>query len=270
MLSSTRRSKKPILGSATFIVYLDEDSYVQFRSIADPHWPDGAGEILNEVATLEVLSATQITSPYLKPFRRMLAEAIARIFSEKSTTSASDILKVARQYLSARAGERARTWYLTAAFAAASLFLSVAIAIWVARDSLGYATHKHTLEVAVFACLGALGALISVLGRSADLPIDAAAGKTAHYLEGVSRVLLAVCGGFLVSVAIKANLILGVAETVDNEVRRLAVLASLSIASGASERLVPNLIRRFEALPSSTTSESSQPAHDNPEGSRAA
>ena len=265
-----KKVQELILASTTFIVYLDEDYYVEFRSIPDWHWPEGAGQILNEVASLEVLSSTQITSPYLKPFRRMLAEAVARIFSESSTTSAADILRVARQYLSARAGERARTWYLTAAFAAAFLFVSIAITIWVARDSLGYSTHKHALEVAVFACLGALGALISVLSRSADLPIDAAAGKAAHYLEGVSRILLGVCGGFLVAVAIKANLILGVADAVDNEIRRLAVLASLSVASGASERLVPNLIRRFEALPLGSASQSPKSPPEGSKGSGAA
>lgn len=119
---------------------------------------------------------------------------------------------------------------------------------------------RTAFDVLIGGSFGSLGALLSVLTRSREIRMDSAAGPLVHYLEGSARVVVGMAGAFLVVLAIKANLVLGIAANA--EVYGTSLLAVLCVVAGASERLVPSLIRYVEdSVTPTKASKAQQQAH---------
>ncbi len=64
-----------------------------------------------------------------------------------------------------------------------------------------------------------------------------------HYFEGAVRILVGATAGFIFALSIKADLILGVINRSENT---LIIFLVVSFVAGASERLLPSLIRQLE------------------------
>lgn len=84
---------------------------------------------------------------------------------------------------------------------------------------------------------------MSLLTRSADIRVAAGAGRTIHCVESVSRIAAGAVEAILACLAVQANLLLGELSAVGG----LPLLHLVSVVAGASERLVPSLIARFES-----------------------
>lgn len=232
-----------------FIVYLDDQCAVQWRlpyadvESTSPH----AHEILNEVSLVETLSLPLRNSEHLEPVRRLLGEAIARLFSGglKSEAAALKLLADARIYLNNRMAEMARIWYLSAAGLFSCLALLGMLLVWLYRPFLSSLFPEAAIDVVLGSALGAVGAFMSLLTRSSNIRVAAGAGRKIHYVEALSRVAAGAVGAIFVALAVKANLLLGVINASPSDPTILLFL--LCIVAGASERLVPGLIARVES-----------------------
>lgn len=237
-----------IVVESNYIVFLDEKLYM--------HWwydgsygkfADGFGAVLARQADLEATSTLLLKKPHLEPFRRMLAEAIARLLDDRSVEHANEMLNVAAVYLRARSLERARIWFIGAMMIATSISLVIGLLFWKNREAalsfLGFS--PGAAEVFVGVSMGSLGALLSVLLRLNRLPVDPSAGPRVHYFEGVMRVLVGALAGALFIMAVKSNLLL---STINQQPSVLTLLIVLSIVAGASEQLLPNLINRISSV----------------------
>src|SRR5262249_33450549 len=111
-----------------------------------------------------------------------------------------------------------------------------------AREFLG----SNALEVILCTCAGGVGALVSTIIRVRDVNLNASSGPVLHYFEGSARVVVGFTGAFLVALAIKANLFLGLANVTSSETIRFATIAAVCFVAGASERVVPSLIKQIE------------------------
>jgi hypothetical protein len=231
-----------------YIVYLDDDLYVQWKlpgkdvEACGPH----AHEILNEVGLLETLSVPLRSTTHLVPVRRLLAEAVARTFSggPESEKAARKMLLDARTYLNDRKAEMARIWMLSAAGVFALLALLVMLVVWLNRVALEQWFSPQIVETVYGAGLGALGAFMSLLMRSAKIKVAAGAGRAIHYVEALSRVAIGAVGAVLVVLAVRANLLLGIANSAGGD---SSLLYLLCLVSGVSESLMPGLIAQVEA-----------------------
>jgi hypothetical protein len=231
-----------------FIVYLDTDCAVQWRlpyksvESTSPH----AHEILNEVSLVETLSIPLKKTEHLEPVRRLLGEAVARLFSGGQTSEAAalKLLADARVYLQNRMAEMARIWYLSAAGLFAMIAVGGMVVAWLNRAFLSSLFTPSAIEVVLCSGFGAVGAFMSLLTRSANIRVAAGAGRKIHYVEALSRVAAGAVGAVFVSLAVKANLLLGALNAPDSD---STLLYLLCLVSGASERLVPGLIARVEA-----------------------
>jgi len=168
---------------------------------------------------------------------------MARVLGDKDASSALEILKKAQEFLEARATERARAWYLTGSLVVTKSALLIAATLWVSRDYVTAVIGQGAFEVILGSLFGALGAFISIVERSGGIGIDPTAGPFIHYLESGSRIIVGMAGGFLLALAIKANLVLGVTNSINNS---HAFYLLVSTSAGASERLVPSLIKKVE------------------------
>ena len=251
-----------------YIVYLDADFSVQWRvpfgsvESKSPH----AHEVLNDVSFIETLSIPLKRTDHLEPVRRLLGEAVARLFSggDESEAAARKLLGDARVYLQNRMAEMARIWYLSAAGLYAVVALLGMVLVWLNRDLLSSLFTEPAVDVILGSGFGAVGAFMSLLTRSANIRVAAGAGRTIHYVEALSRVTAGAVGAVFIALAVKANLLLGVLASAGGE---SSFLYLLCLVSGASERLVPGLIARVEAsAAASQTSGFSESQHGNAKG----
>jgi hypothetical protein len=221
-----------------FIVYLDQDYFVEWNMNDTGMLGSDAGHHLNRVGRLEAVDTTYLLDKRLESYRRMVAEGVSRLF-EKNLPAAQAAFDLAEQWITARNTEVARRWYLTGSGAAALLaaFAVLVLGFWsdALRAWFGVPVYNTIMGTSV----GGLGAWLSVIQRSRTTELDIAAGPTLHYLEGAFRIMVGMLGALLVALAIRAGLIL--------QVDRLSAIMVICMVSGASERLVPSFIEQMES-----------------------
>jgi hypothetical protein len=226
-----------------YIVYLDDDLYVEW-SFTHDHGdsPDGFDEVANRIGHLETLSITQLSRDQREPFARLLAEAMARILGDRDEGKAEAVLDKAEAYLKARGTENARRWYLQGSGIVALMALAVAAMLLLIRSRVANPGWLGALDIMIGTAMGSLGALISIGSRAESIHLEPVAGPKIHKFEGMVRLMAGMAGAFFAALAIKADLLLGVFQSLSHPFLALIVAC---IVSGASERLVPGLIRKM-------------------------
>jgi len=230
--------------SADHIVYLDEDLYVEWAYSRPPaEGPEGFDNVANEIGHLETLSITQLTKEQREPFARLLGEAMARVIGGGKKEEAMAVLERAAAYLNSRGTENARVWYLRGAGGLAAISLAAAVVILVVRNRTASTQVLDALSVIAGAMMGGIGAFLSISARTESIRLDPVAGERIHRIEGCIRVIVGMLGALFLALAIKANLVLGLSQTWPHPTLALLIFC---IVAGASERLVPGLIKSME------------------------
>jgi len=224
-----------------FIVYIDEDRYVEWNMNDNRMLGKDTGEYLNKIAFLESFDTGQLSGNQREVYARMIAEGVARLF-QKDIKAAKEVLVLAEQWIGARTTEIARRWYLEGAAWASLLAAIVSIFLVFGGDLIPAAigpmgSPRNSVLLGSFA--GGLGAWLSVIQRSRLTALDITAGAGMHYLEGIFRIMIGVLGALIVALAIKANII--------GHVDQLAASLLLCMVAGVSERIVPSLIEQIES-----------------------
>lgn len=247
-----KRINTLIVSAENFIVFLDDDFYVEWAEHHPISYPPKYAEIMNRVAYLETISTTHFAGTTndkerreLTEFRRLLGEGVARLL-DGDDKAAVQIIDIAEKVLTDRSLQRARIWYLGSAACLAGAIALVCILLWYMRVNARVVIGSNAFDVLLCAGAGAAGALISIIMRVREVSLNASAGYLLHYFEGCARVVVGVLGAFLVALAIKANLLVGAITRFDTPILAFASMATICFVAGASERIVPNLIRRIE------------------------
>jgi hypothetical protein len=238
--------KEVVLKTRTFIVYLDDEFNVQWvTDMAEDEYASDFGAVTSRECYLEEIGkGEQLLLPNQRcSFQRLLAQSIARVLDDGNSDNAKEILNKAESFLKARTTERARKWFISATAISTGVALTGILLLWIFRNGAISRIGMTAFEMAIATGTGALGALISVVLRLGKLNVDAFAGKEVHYFEGVMRVIGGMAGALLIGLAIKSGLILG---TINSSENSLTLLLAVSIVAGASERIVPNLIKQVE------------------------
>jgi hypothetical protein len=231
-----------------YIVFLDQLFYLHWyynAAYAEGGFAKDYGEVVIRQANLEATSILLLEGTQLEVFRRLLGESIARLLEDRDSENAHQMLDKAEVFLRARSRERARFWYLSATLAGTALALGLGILAWSFRERVAatVGVGEGAVELLLGAGVGAFGALISVLLRSDELAIDVSAGKPVHFFEGTMRALVGAAAGLLFALTVKSNILLG---AVNRSERATPILLVICVIAGASERLLPDLIKQLE------------------------
>jgi hypothetical protein len=205
--------------------------------------PKDFGAVMGRVDLLLSTPGDLLTPSQRGAFQRLIGGAIARLLDDKVGNNANSILDKAEAYLKTRTTERARIWFLSSAFLVSAFVLLFEALLVVFREAIQQRVGMTAFEIALAVPMGALGASLSMALRITKLDIDAMAGKGVHYFEGAVRVIAGMTGALFVALCVKANILLGTLNATD---KRLPFLLILGGFAGASERLVPNMIRKVE------------------------
>jgi hypothetical protein len=221
-----------------FIVYLDQDYYVEWNMNDNGMLGSETAQHLNRVGRLEAVDTSYLTINRIKSYRRMIAEGVARLF-QKNLPAAQAAFDLAEQWITARNTEIARRWYLVGSGGAALVSVVAVFILGFWSDSLRAWFGLPIYNILMGTSVGGLGAWLSVIQRSRTTELDVAAGPGLHYLEGAFRIMAGTLGAMLVALAIRAGLVL--------QVDRLSAIMVICMVAGASERLVPSFIEQMES-----------------------
>lgn len=221
-----------------FIVYLDEENYVEWNMNENSRLSADSGEHLNRVGKLEAIDISHLTPQRKESYQRMIAEGVARLF-QKNLPAAQAAFDLAEQWIAARNTEIARRWYLIGSGAAALISCVAVFVLGFWSDSLRLGFGLPVYNILMGTSVGGLGAWFSVVQRSRTTELDVAAGPMLHYLEGAFRIMAGTLGAMLIALAIRAGLVV--------QVDRLSAIMVMCMVAGASERLVPSFIEQMES-----------------------
>jgi hypothetical protein len=229
--------------SAGFIVYLDEDSVVQWSYTCEVS--NDLGSVFNRVSSLETASDFLKGTEHLKPIRAMIAEGVARMLDSRDLKSANEILNQAEQLIALRNREYSRRWFFASSLISTAIFFLLFVLFVFNRGQFIVLTSQNAFVVVTTALLGSLGAIVSVCLRNEDLHLDANAGLSLHVLEGFARVFIGVSAGLVLALLTKGGLIL---EIIQKSEHSIYLFWAFGLLAGASERILPGFIAKADGM----------------------
>jgi hypothetical protein len=238
--------KKLFVADETYIVYLDEADDVTWAFTESEFKPSNSySDVVSRVSYLQSMSTFLDDEQRLR-FRSFLAEIIKFVIEDKrNDPQVYSRLDQAEQYLAARSREQARIYYFRGGLVTTAVFLILTLATWMRVSS----SFGDSYVGDAFLCLGmgAVGALISLVLPHTSARLDRQAGASILQIEGMLRVTLGALAGFLVSLAINANVFLSFLDSKGlNASQSNALLLLIAVIAGTSERLLPSLVKRVE------------------------
>lgn len=222
-----------------YIVYIDEQNYVEWTMNQNDRLPDEAGPVLTRVGWLESADDQGLNSTQVEAYKRLIGEGVARLF-DGNVAAANAAMDTAQSWISARAAEACRVWLLEGA-SAAYVLVAIVFSIFWYINGLEALVHQR-LTVITGSVFGALGAWLSILQRSGTENLDLGAGPRVRRVEGLSRVLTGAVGGLFVSLLMSAGYLLSAEIT-----NRRAFFFAVCMVAGLSERLVNSLAGQVES-----------------------
>lgn len=241
-----------------FIVYLDEELYIEWAYAEDgEEHPElenflkskETGEALNRAQELQALPITHLQDDRKKAYRMLIGEGVARVL-QQSVPAAAQAFDKAHQLLLAGNADISRRWYLESSITTALAVILLVNSLWLARDWASQQWTPEVLQIALLGGAGALGALLSILMSPRVPPSEVASSPWIHHLLGAAKILAGVLGAIVVGLGIRTGLLLSPIASGEHSGELLWMICMIA---GASERLVPNFIERVESAASAKT-----------------
>lgn len=235
-----------------FIVHIDTDGKLDWEvaaandaiNSATPARQKELSQIFGEIVVCESTSFDGYASEQAHQYKTMLGEAYVHWITGDASTSRK-LIAAARDYYRERSEETSRRWYLQTTALATAPFLLIGIFAWLMRVNLVTFVGQGAFNVTLAACMGAIGALFSVIVRSGKLQVKASAGRGLHMLEAASRVCVGAISGVIGYLALTSELIL---PSLLKNSHRAEILLLVALAAGAGERMATSIISKFERV----------------------
>ena len=241
-LNGTKISR--IIGrSSDFIVYLsqEEEGWVRKTSVRVEYWPDLPSHLTPSIVQynkLAILAKCSLGPIHRNATNEYLAFALASAFQSTSRDE-KEILEPftpIEPFIKKKSEENAR---FSSIFCGGLFATLICIAIIYAYNFEWLNQMKYR-EVLFGAMSGTIGASVSVIQRGKELLFEPYAGSFFIAFQGILRITLGIIFGVFTVIAIKAGVLLNVAN--DN----FYLLLMFCIIAGVSERFIPDLIERME------------------------
>ena len=236
-----------IMATTDYAVWLDKEGDLDWETtedfdalIVEKSATEMISGFLNRAAILQSYPVEHLAPVQRKNFRIMVGEGLSRAF-DFAETSATQMLDKAAEYGAARNQEIARYWYLCGAVGTASVFILLLFVALLKSDYCIALIGDGKYYVGLGSCVGALGALLSVLLRAGKVPLDPSAGRLLHQLEGGGRIVVGVLSASVIQVAAHIGIVLSVIAQKGH-----AGMFIIAFAAGFSEQLAHTIIKRVE------------------------
>ncbi|WP_111672810.1 MFS transporter [Algoriphagus litoralis] len=176
-------------------------------------------------------------------YKKILAEVLSRALEDSDSKSARNILKEVNSRILQHSQEEIRINYiLSAFFSVITVGLLIILSIVFEKDILNFlGNDKNTFTIIIATLLGGIGAFITSFFRFQNYKGSIIAGLFIHRLDGSLRVFYGLIAGMTICLAIKGKVFAGFADT-----QSTWLIYFFAVVAGASEALIPNLIKQTE------------------------
>jgi hypothetical protein len=247
--------KEILIQADNYFVYIDQDLILRW------HWntaidPNVAAPIFNRACELqaksEFLRQTRRERD-LTSARRLIGEGLVIMFSTRNQQYANAALDTAEKFITQIGTETSRGWYFGPFF----ILFAVSVITGLILYRQG---HMAITTLPLVCCLaGGIGAFISSAIGNERIPCAPTAGRLLHILEALLRYTIGFAAGLLVWLATSGNILVGFLNLGSNSAAASAnpwpgsslptsvyALVAVTMLAGASERLLPSLIGKFD------------------------
>lgn len=247
--------KEVMIKADTFIVYIDQDLILRW------HWnglvdANHAAPIFNRAGELqaksEFLRQTRRQRDLMSA-RRLIGEGLVVMFCTQDLVYANAALDTAEKFITQIGIETSRGWYFGPFFS----FFAVSVVT-------GLILYRHgqmriTTLPLICSLAGGIGAFISSAIGNERIPCAPTAGRFLHFLEALLRYTIGFAAGLLIWLVTSGNIAVGFLNLANspaspnaypwpgnNLPASIFALIAVTMLAGASERLLPSLIAKFD------------------------
>lgn len=233
-----------IIETKDYVVWIDNKFDIDWETTDDYDNEENKSdkkkryEIINRAAELECVPLDHHSKGIRLNYRRMIGEGVARSL-EHDFENAQAMMQKATDYIKKRKEDQNRFWYLIASGIAGLICIVISLFIWINRENVAVLLGVSGLFILLASLAGGIGALLSIILRIGKVNTDIDAGRSIHYLEGVSRIVAGCIAGLLLSLLIRSEIIFPFFKSI--ELKNYALIG-LSLTFGISERYIPSII----------------------------
>ncbi len=232
-----------ILVTKDFIVFLDDKHSIEWLT-EDGYdgFSKDYGHVINKVRRLETINESLFSGEKLKKYNSLVAEGVARLLDERQSKNALEILDEADKQIVNQGVQKHRINYILSSAVCSTIVAIVIYLLFICKSVMSLTDTAHAILTASF--FGGIGSFISAYFRSQNYTPDVSIKTSIHVLDGSLRIFYGIIAGTMVSLGIKGNVIFGFIS--DESDKSHMVMAFFCLIAGASEFLVPNLIKQVE------------------------
>ena len=227
------------------LVYLTDDYGISWMT--EEHYsdfPDDFGLVNNKVLFLEGITNNLYSGRKLRSTNYLLAQGLARILDDKHSRNANQILVEFEKSLEEQGRQLLKIEFVVSSFFTTFFLLVILSLSWIFRFNIELMLGKDAFDVLIAAYCGGIGAFVSSFIRSLNFTADIRVPKLVYSLDGALRIFYGVIAGFIISLAVKSNVLFGVVN--DLKGISMVLICFLATIAGASEYLVPSIIKKVE------------------------
>jgi len=178
-------------------------------------------------------------------YKKMLGAVIARILDDGNSISARKKLAIIDERINEHGREKMRMNYIYASLITVGGLGVLFVLLLILKETILVWGFNPIICIIIRCSLfGGIAAFLTTFARFQNYKGSLVAGIGIHRLDGVLRIVYGLIAGLIIVLAIKSNVIVGFANP--NETSTPYILYFLAMIAGASEILIPNLIKQTE------------------------
>ena len=235
--------KEVIIADDSYIVYMDSEGTIQWTTEGYSNFSPDFGKIQNQISFWESVCNKVFCANEAYTFKTLLAEGYARILDEKKFAPAQQIIDDTKERIKSVGEAKVRVIYLLSGFITSLVACFAFMYLWIDRDAMKNSVGEDAFQVIACSIVGSIGAFISTFIRAKNYKAEITAGTFIHSFDGVLRIFYGLIAGCVICLAIKSNFTLGFINSLK---RSFPVELFMSMVGGASEILVPSIVKKVE------------------------
>jgi hypothetical protein len=239
-----KKIKDLIFRATTFIVYIDEDNTIQWSTREYGEFHDDFGDIQNKISYWESVSNKLFKKKESYDYKCLLAEAYARILDDKNVKMANQIIDRTVNRIQKQGQEILKQNYVLTSFFCTLFVILILILIVIFYPQVLTVINQDVYEILMTTLFGGIGAFVFTVIRLRKYTPEIVISKNVHRIDGALRIFFGLVSGLIIAIGIKSNIFFGFLD--GKEGISIYVKAFLGIVGGASEVLIPNLIKQIE------------------------
>jgi hypothetical protein len=234
-----RMIKEIIMSSNDFIVFIDDQDTIQWAT-SGIELKNDLGKIQNKISQWESTCNRFLPKKDAYEYKSLLAEGYARLFDERKLGSAEIIVNQTIDSIKKRVNVLLEQQYLYGSLIPI-IIITIAIIYTLINKTLVYNFFQDAFDIYCCGIVGGVGGFISTMIRMKNYKADIETTKKIHLIDGMLRVIYGIIAGCVIALGIKSDIIFGFVKE-----KSLYTMLFLSMIGGASEIILPNIIKQVE------------------------